>query len=75
MGIQCFVTVGSNCIPIPGAMGVADFLMIDGLRQIISPDNLVAMELLCRGITFYSSVLVGLLVVIIGYIRRKEKKN
>jgi uncharacterized membrane protein YbhN (UPF0104 family) len=56
-------------------MGVADFLMIDGLRQIISPDNLVAMELLCRGITFYSSVLVGLLVVIIGYIRRKEKKN
>ena len=75
MEIQCLVTVGSNCIPVPGAMGVADFLMIDGLGQIINADNVVAMELICRGMTFYSSVIVGLLVVIIGYLRRKEKKN
>ena len=33
--IQCFVAMGSNCVPIPGAMGVADYIMIDGFKQLV----------------------------------------
>ncbi len=69
--IQCFVALGSNCVPIPGGMGIADYLMLDGLQQVLSKSEVVTMELLCRGITFYGSVTVGLFVVIVGYIHRK----
>ena len=47
--IQCFVAMGSNCVPIPGAMGVADYIMIDGFKQLVG-SNAANMELLCRGI-------------------------
>ncbi|SFQ45234.1 hypothetical protein SAMN02910358_02209 [Lachnospiraceae bacterium XBB1006] len=73
--IQCFVALGSNCAPIPGAMGVADYMMIDGLRQVLGKSEVVNMELLCRGVTFYGSVVCGLVIVVIGYIRRKVKER
>ncbi|MBE5905483.1 MAG: flippase-like domain-containing protein [Lachnospiraceae bacterium] len=73
--IQCFVALGSNCAPIPGAMGVADYMMIDGLGQVLMKNEIVNMELLCRGVTFYGSVVCGLMIVIIGYIRRKVKEH
>ena len=42
--IQCFVAMGSNCVPIPGAMGVADYIMIDGFKQLVGR-NAANMEL------------------------------
>lgn len=74
--IQCLSCVGSNCIPIPGAMGAADYMLLDGFGQMLSPDSAVTMEMLCRGVTFYGSVSVGLIIVVIGYFigrRRKAK--
>ena len=39
-------------MPIPGAMGVADYIMIDGFKQLVGR-NAANMELLCRGIDVY----------------------
>lgn len=72
--IQCFVAMGSNCVPIPGAMGVADYIMIDGFKQLVG-DNAANMELLCRGVTFYGSVLASALIILIGYILRRVRKK
>ena len=72
--IQCFVAMGSNCVPIPGAMGVADYIMIDGFKQLVG-DNAANMELLCRGVTFYGSVLTSALIILIGYILRRVRKK
>ena len=72
--IQCFVAMGSNCVPIPGAMGVADYIMIDGFKQLVG-DNAANMELLCRGVTFYGSVLTSALIILIGYILRRTRKK
>ena len=48
---QSLVIVGSNAIPVPGAVGVADYLFLDGFEAIVpEPVNL---ELLSRGISFY----------------------
>lgn len=69
--IQCFVAMGSNCVPIPGAMGVADYIMIDGFKQLVG-SNAANMELLCRGMTFYGSVITSAVIILIGYIIRKK---
>jgi uncharacterized membrane protein YbhN (UPF0104 family) len=73
LSVQCFVALGSNCVPVPGAMGVADYMMLDGLRQVIAPDMIVNMELMCRGITFYGSVIAGLIIVTVGYFMQKRR--
>ena len=73
--VQCLSCVGSNCIPIPGAMGAADYMLLNGFGQILNEENAVTMEMLCRGVTFYGSVSVGLLIVVIGYlIGRRNRK-
>lgn len=72
--IQCFVAMGSNCVPIPGAMGVADYIMLDGFDQIVG-NNAANMELMCRGVTFYGSVITSAVIILIGYFLRKTKKN
>ena len=54
--VQGFVALGSNAVPIPGAIGAADYLYIDGFKDLL-PDP-VSVELLSRGISFYVCVLV-----------------
>ena len=73
--VQCLSCVGSNCIPIPGAMGAADYMLLDGFGQMLSGDSAVTMEMLCRGVTFYGSVSVGLVIVIIGYFIGRGRKS
>ncbi|MDO4650681.1 MAG: lysylphosphatidylglycerol synthase transmembrane domain-containing protein, partial [Eubacteriales bacterium] len=75
MAMQTFVAVGSNCIPIPGAMGVADYIMLDGFTGLVGAAEAPHMELLCRGIMFYGCVLTGGVLTLIGYVRRREKEN
>ncbi len=73
--IQCLSCAGSNCIPIPGAMGAADYMLLDGFKQLLSEEAAVTMEMLCRGVTFYGSVSTGLIIVIIGYIIVRMRKT
>ena len=70
--IQCFVAMGSNCVPIPGAMGVADYIMLDGFSNLVG-SNATNMELLCRGMTFYGSVLTSAVIIVIGYFVRRKR--
>ncbi len=68
---QSLVVVGSNAIPVPGAVGVADYLFLDGFEAIVpEPVNL---ELLSRGISFYCCIalcaLALLLSVLVRWIR------
>lgn len=75
--IQVFVTMGSNYIPIPGAMGIIDYLMLDGYRDMMTPDIAANMDLLSRGISFYICTLLCGLAVLIGHIiyRKREEER
>ena len=53
---QCYVVLGSNSMPIPGAVGVADGLFLDGFSELL-PDT-ACIELLSRGISFYLCTLL-----------------
>ena len=48
---QCYVVLGSNAVPVPGAVGVADGLFLDGFSSLI--EDTACIELLSRGISFY----------------------
>ncbi len=68
---QIFTSIGSMCLPVPGGMGVSDYLLYDGLRALMDKEAALKLELLSRTTSFYLCVAVSLLIVIIGYIRRK----
>ena len=53
---QCYVVLGSNSMPIPGAVGVADGLFLDGFSGIIK--DTACIELLSRGVSFYLCTLL-----------------
>ena len=72
--MQSYVVIGSNCVPIPGAMGVADYLMLDGFENYLPADLVVSMELICRSLSFYICVLVcGIFVFFMTARKRKRK--
>ena len=56
---QGYVVMGSNSLPIPGAVGAADYLFFDGFSQIIKDESVLTnLELLSRGISFYCLVII-----------------
>lgn len=72
--VQNYTILGSNYIPIPGAIGVSDYIMLDGYSQIPEICGSEAeMELLCRGISFYFCILVCGIILVTGYFIRKKK--
>ncbi len=74
---QSFSVIGSNCLPIPGAMGAIDYLMLDGFSRFMSEDMAANLELLSRGISFYTCIVVSFVTVVVGYLvpKRREKKQ
>ena len=79
---ESFVVIGSNSMPIPGGMGVADYLLIDAF-ELLGLGEVAATNLgiVSRAVSFYSCVIIcGLTLVariIIDKIisRVKEKRE
>ena len=70
---QSYVVMGSNCIPVPGAMGVSDFMMLDSFRHIMTESQAVNLELLSRSVSFYSCVFICGAITLIQFYRIKRK--
>lgn len=64
---QCLITIGYNFVPIPGGIGVSDYLMLDGFGSIMSEHLAGSVELISRGITFYICVLISGVITLAGY--------
>ena len=72
---QIMVTMGSNYVPIPGAMGIVDYLLLDGLGDMMTMDEATNLDLLSRGVSFYCCVLFSLITVAVGYVIYNHKKD
>ena len=72
---QCLITIGYNFVPLPGAMGVADYLMLNGFSGLMDHDIAFHLEMLSRGMTFYVCVSVSGLITYIGYLVKRRKKK
>ena len=72
---QIYVVLGSNCVPIPGGVGVTDYLMLKGYKQLMTKGEAYRLEILSRGISFYVCMIISMVAVAIGYIVIKRKKS
>ena len=75
--VQCYAVIGSNAVPVPGAMGVSDYIMLDGFGKVIPYQNAVNFELLSRSLSFYVCVALCGITILIKYWRQRkqERKN
>ena len=76
--LQCYVVLGSNCIPVPGAMGVSDYIMLSGLSSIgMPPEAAVSLDLLSRSVSFYICIIVCGISIMGKYLydRKKTKRQ
>ena len=70
---QCLITIGYNYVPIPGALGIADYLMIDGFSGIMAKDAAFELDMISRGMSFYICVTISGIITLIGYLKRRAK--
>ncbi len=74
--VQCYVAVGVNCVPIPGAMGAYDYLMIDGYHDLMAAERVYRMAILSRVMSFYLCIIISSIIVLVAYLRaRKRAEN
>lgn len=73
--VQLMANLGAYTIPIPGGMGVADYLLISGLERVPDMINDTNMTLISRGISFYSSVLLSIIIIAVAYAIRYARKK
>lgn len=71
--IQSCVQLSSTFIPVPGSMGASDAILIDGLNALMDQTTAASLELLSRGISFYGTVMLCFLIVIISFIVMKNR--
>ena len=73
--VQCYTVIGSNAVPIPGAMGVSDYIMLDGFGKIIPYQDAVNFELLSRSLSFYVCVALCGITVLIKYLHQRKQER
>lgn len=73
--IQSYVVIGSNFIPIPGAVGISEYIMFCGYSMLAASDFAGSLSLVSRGISFYTCSIISIFTVILGYITIKMTEN
>ena len=71
--VQALAVLGSNAAPVPGAVGVADFILLGGFRHIVADP--VSVELLSRGLSFYCNLVLCGILVFIDFLRINLKNR
>ncbi len=73
--IQSYVVIGSNFIPVPGAVGISEYIMFFGYSMLADSDFAGSLALVSRGISFYTCSIISIFTVIFGYIAIKMTEN
>ncbi len=73
--VQTYTVIGSNFIPVPGAVGISEYLMYYGHSTMLGDEASYSLALLSRGISFYTCSAISIFTVILGYILIRLKKN
>ncbi len=78
--IQTYIVLGSNFIPVPGAVGISEFMMFFGYMMLMNEEAACSLAILSRGISFYTCGIISIFTVILGYLmifyrHRKEVKK
>ncbi|MBR5970652.1 MAG: flippase-like domain-containing protein [Lachnospiraceae bacterium] len=66
--VQAFAQVGSNVVPIPGGMGLADYLMLDGFAGMFPREYAFQLGIISRALSFYTCAILCAVIAMIGYL-------
>ena len=69
---QGLISIGATYIPVPGAMGFTDLMMLDGFSAIMPESEAAALELLSRSISFYGCVIICFIIVVVAFFARRS---
>ena len=75
LGAQSLISIGATYVPIPGAMGFTDLMMLDGFRTLMPEAKAAGLELLSRFVSFYSCVIICLIITIIAFLARRKNND
>ena len=73
--LQSYVVLGASFVPIPGAMGVTDFLMLDAFGTMLSEECATSLELLSRSLSFYACILLCAICVLVRFIAGRRRSS
>lgn len=73
--LQCYVVLGASFIPIPGSMGVTDFLMIDAFGTMLPGEAATSLELLSRTLSFYCCIVLCAFFVFIRFLSLRSRRQ
>ena len=73
LGAQSLISIGATYIPIPGAMGFTDLMMLDGFSTLMPESEAAALELLSRSISFYGCVIICFIIVVVAFVSRRDR--
>lgn len=72
---QVYVAAGSFCVPIPGGIGVADYIMLDGYNNIMELTRAANLQLLSRSISFYCCIIICGIIILVKYIFTRKTNS
>lgn len=73
--VQGFSVLGYNFVPIPGAMGVADLMLMDGFGRMMARQSAINLDLLSRALSFYGCMAISGITVLVKYLMQKVRKE
>lgn len=75
LAIQVILTLSVDTLPLPGAVGAAESAFLMVYRRLFGMRLVVPAMLLSRGLSFYSCMLIGGIVVMLVHFRSMEVKH
>ena len=79
--LQAYISIGAYCVPIPGSMGITDYLMLDGFSKIenvpsiMDENRTLTFELLSRTLSFYSCIIICGVAALICYLIKRKRRT
>ena len=73
--LQAYTVLGSNTVPVPGGIGIYDYITIDGFDSIMTRAQAVHLDLLARSLSFYFCIFICGFSILTRYIWLRKKAH
>ena len=75
LGAQALISIGSTFIPIPGAMGYTDLMMLNAFGAVMRESDAASLALMARSVAFYFVVVLCFIITITTFITLRKKQG
>lgn len=76
VSLQTMIAAGADMMPVPGGMGVSEYMFSEMFRPIFGADLVMPGMVLSRGISYYTQLLIcGTMTVVSSFVFREKKKK